>query len=189
MKTIYIIHGWDGSPTADWLGWATKTFQDKGYRVITPAMPDTEEPKIDTWINYLKSIVITLNEDTYFIGHSIGCQAIMRFLETVDTKIGGVIFVAGWFNLINLEGLEAEEIARQWIETPIDTEKVKKNLNFSVIILGDNDLWVPYNETKKDFETKLDSEIVTLHGVGHITSDDGFGPFPKLIEIFENKIK
>lgn len=189
MKTIYLVHGWDGSTTADWLGWAIKTFSDKGYKVIAPDMPDTGNPKIEVWVDYLKSIVSSLDKDTYFIGHSIGCQAIMRFLETVDTKIGGAIFVAGWFNLINLEGPEAEEIAKPWIETFIDTERVKENLSYSVVILGDNDLWVPYEETKKDFETRLGAEVLTLEGAGHITSDDGFGPFPKLMETFESHLK
>jgi predicted alpha/beta hydrolase family esterase/very-short-patch-repair endonuclease len=186
MKTIYLIHGWDGSSKGDWLGWATEAFTNKGYKVITPDMPNTKHPKIDEWVNHLKSLVINPDQNTYFIGHSIGCQAIMRYLETIDNKVGGAIFVAGWFNLINLENKESEDIAKPWIETPINTDKVKHNLGHSVVILGDKDPWVPLEETKKAFETKLGSDVIVLSGVGHITSDDGFGPFPKLIEVFEN---
>lgn len=38
------------------------------------------------------------DENTYFIGHSIGCQSIDRYLEILpsETKIGGVVYVAGW---------------------------------------------------------------------------------------------
>ena len=40
-----------------------------------------------------------LNENTNFIGHSIGCQTIMRYLETKEVcKIGGILFVAPWLN-------------------------------------------------------------------------------------------
>lgn len=169
----------------DWIGWAAEEFKKKGYEVVVPEMPDTGVPVIEKWVAYLKSVVGTVDENAYFIGHSIGCQTIMRFLEMVDVKVGGAIFVAGWFDLRNLEDEESEKIAKPWIETKIDCGKVKANLPHSVVVLGDNDPWVPYEETKKDFEALLGSEVVTLHGAGHITSDEGFGPFPQLIEIFE----
>lgn len=189
MKKIYLIHGWDGSPNGDWFPWATKSFNDKGYNVVTPDMPNTEHPEIEPWVNHLKSVITSIDENTYFIGHSIGCQTIMRYLESINTKVGGAIFVAGWFNLINLENEESEQIAKPWVETPIDTEKVKTNLGYSVVILGGNDPWIPTEETRRDFETKLKSEVIVLRDTGHITSDDGFGPFPQLIEIFENHLK
>ncbi|HEY4501322.1 MAG TPA: alpha/beta hydrolase [Candidatus Paceibacterota bacterium] len=151
-KRIIIVHGWGGSPTADWVEWATEAFREKEYEVITPEMPDTNHPIIEKWVGHLKSVVGTVDENTYFIGHSIGCQTIMRFIETLNTK-------------------------------------VKANLTRSVVVLGDDDPVVAYKETKKDFETRLGSEVVTLHGVGHITSGDGFGPFPQLIEIFENRFR
>ena len=185
-KRIFLIHGWDGSSEGDWISWATEKFRQLGHTVIAPDMPHPEKPEIKEWVDYLKSIATSLDQNTYFIGHSIGCQTILRFLETQDIKIGGAIFVAGWFNLINLENAESETIAKPWIETPMNFEKIKNNLNRSILILGDNDPWVPYEETKRDFETKLGAEAITLHNVGHITSDDGFGPLPKLVEIFQN---
>ena len=184
-KRIIIVHGLEGSPTSDWLGWATQAFQTKGYEVITPEMPDTDNPVIKKWVEHLRFVAGVVNENTYFIGHSVGCQAIMRFLETVDARVGGAIFVAGWFNLQNLESGE-EKVLKPWLEAPIDYEKVKANLNKSVVVLGDNDSWVPYEETKKNFETRLGSEVVTIPGAGHITADDGFGPFPQLLNIFES---
>ncbi|MHB8860541.1 MAG: RBBP9/YdeN family alpha/beta hydrolase [Minisyncoccota bacterium] len=184
-KRIIIVHGWDGSPTGDWIGWVTEGFQKKGYEVVIPEMPDTGAPVIKKWVAHLRSVVGAVDENTYFIGHSIGCQTIMRFLETVDAKIGGAIFVAGWFDLKNLEDEESEEIAKPWIETAIDYARVKANLAETVVILGDNDPFVPYEETKKAFEARLGAKVVTIHGAGHITSDDGFGPFPKIIDIFD----
>lgn len=108
----------------------------------------------------------------------------MRLLDAVDKKIMGAIFVAGWFDLINLEGLEAEAIAKPWIDTPIDFEKVRNDLPQSVVLLGDNDPWVSYEKTKNEFGAALGAKVVTIHNGGHITSDDGFGPFPKLLEVF-----
>lgn len=187
-KRVIIVHGWEGSPTSDWIGWATEAFREKGYEVIAPEMPDTDSPVIEKWVEYLKSVAGAVDESTYFIGHSIGCQTVMRFLEIVGVKAGGAIFVAGWFDLTN-QSEEEVEIAKPWITTPIDYKKVKDNLTKSIVILSDNDPYVPYEETKKNFETRLGSEVVTVPGAGHITSDDGFGPFPQLVEIFESHFR
>ena len=55
-------------------------------------MPNTACPKIDEWVGTLNSKVDFLNDETYFIGHSIGCQTILRYLETKEiTKIGGIL--------------------------------------------------------------------------------------------------
>lgn len=184
-KRMIIVHGWGGSPTNDWIGWATKEFQVKGYEVLTPFMPDTDSSVIEKWLEHLRFVTGAVDENTYFIGHSVGCQTIMRLLETIDTKVGGAIFVAGWFNLTNQD--EEERVtAEPWIETPIDYAKVKENLARSVVILSDNDPYVPYGETKRDFETRLGSEVVTIASAGHFTSNDGFSTFQQLVEIFDS---
>ena len=72
-KCIIIVHQIGGSPASDWIGWATEAFREKGYEVVTPLMPDTEHPVIEKWVSHLKSVVGTVDENTYFIGHSIGC--------------------------------------------------------------------------------------------------------------------
>ena len=187
-KRVIIVHGWEGSPTSDWIGWATEAFREKEYEVTTPEMPDTDNPVIEKWVGHLKFVAGAGDEHTYFIGHSIACQTIMRFLETIDAEIGGAIFVAGWFDLTN-QGEEEKVIAKPWIETPIDYAKVRGNLAKSVVMLSDNDPYVPYEETKRDFETRLGSEAVIVSKAGHFTTDDGFGPFPQLIDIFENHFR
>ena len=182
MKTAIVVHQWDGSSEGDWMPWAKTALEKEGVKVMVPDMPHTEAPEIGEWVEYLKSIVGTPDKDTYFIGHSIGCQTILRYLETLNAPVDGAIFVAGWFNLINLEGPEAEAIAKPWVETPMDFKKIRANLPRSILVLSDNDPFVPHEETKKQFEERLGSEVVTIKSAGHITSDDGFGPFPQLIE-------
>ncbi|MEK7126155.1 MAG: alpha/beta hydrolase [Patescibacteria group bacterium] len=183
-RRLIIVHGWGGSPANDWIGWAAEAFREKGYEVIAPEMPDTDNPVIEKWVRHLSAVTGMVDKNTYFIGHSIGCQTIMRFLETIDIKIGGAIFVAGWFNLTN-QSEEEDVIAKPWIQTQIDYAKVKTNLIRSVTVLSDDDPYVPYEETKKDFEAQLGSEVVTVSGAGHFTISDGFGPFQQLVEIFE----
>ena len=168
MKRVFIVHRWSGSPTDDWIPWLREELERHGYEVLVPGMPDSDAPMIEKWVHHLAEVVGTPDSNTYFIGHSIGCQTILRYLETINTPVGGAIFVAGWFNLENLEDEESQEIAKPWIETPINTEKVKQVLPKSVLIISENDPYGAFEENKQKF-----SEIVTqgivLPNSGHIT--------------------
>ena len=103
MKKIYIIHGWDGSPEEPMHKWLKKELEGKGFQVTIPLMPNPEEPEINAWIDKIKEVVENPDNDTYFIGHSVGCQGVLRYLETLDsnTNIGGAIFIAPWMHLDN----------------------------------------------------------------------------------------
>ena len=149
-------------------------------------MPDTNEPKIEAWINHLSKTVGKVDQETYFIGHSIGCQTILRFLEELpaNRKVSKVIMVAPWLKLTNLSGDEAWEIAKPWLETPIDFEKVKTKAKEFICIYSDNDKWVPLFENKKFFEEKLQAQSVVEQGKGHFTDSDEIKELPLLLKFF-----
>lgn len=147
MKRVFIIHGWDGNPDEAWLAWLRRELKKKNIKVIAPQMPNAEEPKISEWVPYLSKLAGAPDEETYFVGHSIGCQTIMRYLETIyPQKVGGAIFVAGWLHLENLEGPAEEAIAKPWMETPIDLAKVKNSAPNIIAIFSGNDPFVPLSD-------------------------------------------
>src|SRR3989338_7720720 len=137
-KRIFIIHGWDGHPKKGWFPWLKKELAAQGFAVFVPQLPKSDEPRINNWVLKLKEAVGNPDENTYFVGHSMGCQAITRYLETLpkNTKVGGVVFVAGFFKrLVGLEDdRDVQETERHWLTAPIDLIKVKKHLNKSVAI-------------------------------------------------------
>lgn len=186
-KKVFIIHRWSGGPQDDWRPWLKDELEKNNYEVFVPEMPDTDEPVIEKWVAKIKEIVGEPDENTYFIGHSIGCQAILRYLENINNKIGGAIFVAGWFNLKNLEDEETEKVAAAWINNPININRVKSILNKSVLIISDNDPFNCFEENKNKF-LELGSEIVVLSKAGHITEDDGFKELPIILEEFKKLI-
>lgn len=169
-KTCYIIHGWGGNPNEAWLPWLKSQLELNGFDVLAPEMPDTENPIIEAWVNKLSETVGTPNEQSYFVGGSIGCQTIIRYLESLDKKVGGAVFVAGWFDLTNLAEEEIE-IARPWLETPIDFEKVKNVLPKSTVILSDDNPLVPFEITKDKFKMLLNSNVVETTGKGHFDKE------------------
>ncbi len=185
MKKVYIIHGWEGTSKFSWVPHIANSLRELGFEVVAPDMPNTDAPDMKEWVNYLKDIAQEIDEETVFIGHSIGCQTIMRFLEKQDKKVNGCIFVAGWFDLINLSDEESKEIAKPWLETPIDFKKIKQNTGKITTILGDKDQWVPYEKTKEKFENNLGAKIITMEGRGHLDGENE--KLPELVEIFKKE--
>lgn len=184
MKRVFIIHGWRGTPYNHYHKWLKSELEKLGFEVFIPAMPDTESPVIEKWIAHLSEVVGMPDKDTHFVGHSIGCQTILRYLETISTPIGKTVFVAGWFDLEDPED-ELKGAAEPWIKIPIDFVKVKKVLSRSVLLISDNDPYGAFEENKKKF-AELGSKIVVLHNAGHITSEDGYKELPEALEEFKN---
>lgn len=187
VKKVYIVHGWDGSPEEPMLQWLKVNLEKEGCKVEVPAMPEPTVPKIEAWIGKLKE-VIRPDPDTVLVGHSVGCQAVLRYLETLPErdKIAGLVLVAPWMELdaetIKEEGEEVVEIARPWMETPIDFEKVKLHLlGQAVAIFSDDDPFVPLSQ-KDLFEKELGAKIFVEHSKGHFSPADNISELPVVIE-------
>lgn len=149
-------------------------------------MPETDTPIIEKWVTKLSEVVGVPDEKTFFIGHSIGCQTILRYLETIDIQIGGAVFVAGWFDLKNLEDEESSQIAKPWLESPIDLSKVSRVLPKSVLIISDNDPYGAFETNQAKF-SGLGSEIIVIKSGGHLTGEDGFSELPQILDTFLTK--
>lgn len=169
MKRVFIIHGWMGYPEEAWLPWLKGELEQKGIEVHVPQMPNADEPNIDSWVPYLSGLVLTPDADTYFVGHSIGVQTILRYLETINVKVGGVIGVAGFYELAPdfVEDPEDAAIAEPWLTRPMDDDKIRENANKIVAFFSDNDPYVPINNEKL-FQNRLNAETQIIKGKGHM---------------------
>jgi predicted alpha/beta hydrolase family esterase len=174
-KRVFIIHGWDGYPEEGWFPWLKKELEQRGFEVFVPQLPQPDEPRINNWVPEIAKVVSIPDEQTYFVGHSMGCQTIARYLERLSegAVVGGVVFVAGFFKqLTNLENDDVvRDVSKEWLGTPINLEKVKKHLKKSVAIFSDNDPYVPM-DNKDDF-IELGAKIIIEHNKGHFSGSTG----------------
>jgi hypothetical protein len=186
MKKVFIIHGWDGNPDEPVLRWLRLKLEEKGYLVSAPAMPNPETPEIELWVNKLKEVIGVATENTILVGHSVGCQAVMRYLETLsdNSKVSGLLLLAPWMKLdeetIKEEGPEVVEIARPWMETPIDFEKIKNITNKITAIFSDNDPFVPLDQ-EEFFRNKLSAKTLVEHSKGHFSPSDDVSELPSAL--------
>ena len=181
---IFIVHRWDGSPGADWYPWLKRELEKKGCTVIVPAFPKPEATDLKTWVLFLQQQVDTPDKNTYFVGHSIGCQTIIRYLATLPplTKIGGAIFVAGWFHLTpeTMREPGTPEIAGPWIKTPIDLRKARVHTEKFVALFSNDDPYVASSEFRI-FEDRLGAKIIVEESKGHFNEEAGVTSVPTVL--------
>jgi predicted alpha/beta hydrolase family esterase len=149
-------------------------------------MPDSSTPTLEKWLPHLLKIVGTPDENCYFVGHSLGCITILKFLETLgeNQKVGGTIFVAGFSQDLEYDGYKKE--LASFFKKPLDWENVKKHCKKFVTIHSSNDPWVNIKHLDI-FLDKLGAEAIKLNGMKHFSGDDGINELPivldKLIKI------
>ena len=164
--------------------WLDAELSARGFTVWRLPMPHSETPTIDDWVGALSDAVGTPDTDTHFIGHSIGVQTIIRYLalRPDHDRVGRVVCVAGWLERGSLTGLEPDEIpvAKPWVETPVDWERVRMVAGPITAILSDDDpVVVPDNERR--FRELLGARVVMEHGKGHFSEDSGVTELPSAL--------
>jgi len=176
-KRLIVVHGWEGSPEHGWFPWLKSEMEKRGWQVQIPAMPSAAAPKVYEWVPYLLEVAGRVDENTFMIGHSLGCVTILKFLESLPKgkMLGGAILVAGFDNSLTFKELE------NFFDTPIDWEKAKKKCKKFVSIHSENDPSVPVENSIK-FEKGLGAKKIIVDGYKHFSGDDGFTSLPLILE-------
>lgn len=188
---VYIIHGWDDNPHNGWFPWLKNKLENAGAEVHVPSMPDAAHPAIDVWVPFLKHLVGDVDAHTFFIGHSIGCQTILRYLQTLPAgvKVGGVVLVAGWMTLkaAAIEDDDTAAVARPWLQRPIDWAKVRSHVGQVVAVMSDTDPYVAV-ENAVVFRRELKAQVIMEHDRGHLSGVDGISRVASIWESVRQQI-
>lgn len=173
MRRAVIIHCWEGYPEYCWYGQVKNDLEALGFAVQLPAMPETETPKLETWLPKLREVVGEADEDLYLIGHSVGVITILRYLESLpdNIKIGGVVMVAGFADDLGyMDSVEDKTVLPSFFKTPIDWDKIKTHTNSFIAIHSDDDPYVSL-EHADILKDKLAAEIIIKPGMKHFSGE------------------
>lgn len=184
MKKAIIIHGWGGSPKEGWRPWLVDALEQCGWSVMNPSMPEANEPTQDKWVTKLADIIGEPDEDTYLIGHSLGCITILRYLEglTDGKKIGGVVLVAGFSNDLTFDGYKGE--LASFFTSAIGWAKINSVCEKFFVLHSKDDSWVNemnYHELKQRLHAKGELQ----QAFGHYSSGEGLTELPIVLKSLE----
>lgn len=183
-KRVIIVHGWSGHPREGWLLWLKKELEARGYAVAVPEMPHADTPTIDLWVRKLSEVVGEPDENLVLVGHSIGCQTILRYLASLpsNTKLASVVLVAPWAFISGLDEKD-QIVAEPWLNNlPSYPDVARHLLRKPYAIFSDNDPYVPLEDNVKFFKDRYGAEVLVENAKGHFTEDDGVQELPSALE-------
>lgn len=161
MRAV-IFHGTGGSPESYWIPYIKKNLEQRGYEVIVPQLPNTDNPNLKDSLEV--ALQLHYDENTVLIGHSSGAALILSVLEHIETKVKQAILVAGFFRPLNPPEPEL------MVQNEYDWEKIKSHSEKFFFINSDNDPWGCTDQIGKEMQEKLGGELIVLRGEGHMGS-------------------
>lgn len=177
-KKVFFVQGHGiSSPTevTDWPSELGRELNKNGFDFIPLTMPNPMYPDVHEWLNYLNLQNIQIDENTYFVGHSLGCITLCRYLEKLagNSVAGGCVFVAGFSSFPDIP------LLRDFCILPLDFSEVKKHSKNFVVVISDND-HVINPALSREFAAKLEAEIIMEHKKGHFIA--GTRKIPSVLE-------
>lgn len=185
MNNVFIIHGAYGNPEENWFPWLKGELEKLDYKVFVPKFPTPENQSLDSWTKVLKNYEKFIDENTIFVGHSIGVAFILRVLEKLDKKVKACFFLSGFLSLLGNPIFD--NINKTFIDKKFNWRKIKENCNKFYIFHSDNDPYVPLKEAEI-IANKLNIKVILVKNAGHFNEAAGYKKFNLLLDYIKEEI-
>lgn len=188
MTKFFIIHGTEGSPEGNWFPWLKRELESIGHIVFVPAFPTPEGQSLDNWLKTFEYYIHLIDEDTVFIGHSLGSAFILNVLEKLNLPkpVRACFLVAGFTGLLGNK--HYDKLIKTFIARKFDWKKIRNNCKRFYVISSDNDPYVPL-EKGQELAKNLKIELIIIPKAGHINSEFGYTKLQFLLGKIKEELK
>lgn len=185
MSKVFIIHGSYGNPEENWFPWMKSELEKKGHTVLVPKFPTPDNQNLENWMKEFEPYLNFIDENTIFIGHSLGPSFILSILDKINVKVKACFFISGFLGLIGNK--EFDEINKTFTTKNFDWDKIRNNCEQFYVFHSDND---PYIPLKKSLElaNNLKTKTIKIDNAGHFNSEAGYTKFLELLDKIEKII-
>lgn len=177
MKTAFIIHGAYGNPKENWIPWLKCELGKRDFKVFVPKFPTPKKQTLNNWLKVFKKYEKYVDENSIFIGHSLGVAFILTLLEKI--KIKNAYLVAGFISPLN--NPQFDRINKTFINKNLDRRKIRQNCDKFSLFHSDNDPYMPL-ERAKEIAKKLKIRTIVIKNAGHFNKDSGYTKLPLLLD-------
>jgi predicted alpha/beta hydrolase family esterase len=170
-RRFLILHGIENRrPPEHWEHWLAERLRDHGEQVAYPQLPNPDAPRLADWAELLRAELGMLGGgERVVVCHSLGTTLWM--LAAPRASADRVLLVAppGRRTLVRL--------APSFAERRIDPATAGAAAAQSTLVCSDSDPYNPDGEGPGLGEA-MGARVQVVPGAGHLTVDDGFGPWP-----------
>lgn len=190
-ENIFIFHGTEGHPQENWFPWLKQELEAKDYNVIVPQFPSPPvvAAKISEWFDVLKNYGQYINEDTVFVGHSLGGVFTLRVLEKLDHPVKAAVFVGAPIGVRPILNYDRDN---SFSGFDFDWVTIKTKSNNFVVYQSDDDPYVGL-DNGKELAKHLGTELSFIPNAGHFNKRAGYTEFEdlknKLLTILEKNME
>lgn len=175
MRNYLLLHWWGWSSNENWFPWLKGELEYKANEVYVPNLPNTNNPILEEQMEYISVYSWDFDEWWYIIGHSLGCQLALKFIEENNIENSTLILVAPSYPLLDLD-LKSDilwdkyEILKKYYDIELNFEKINKLNNNFVVFLSDDDPYINMQNAKNYYKNLNNVEFVDFKNKWHFNN-------------------
>lgn len=176
-RRFLMVHGVQHRrPQQHWLWWLTEALRQRGEQVLYPQFPAPEQPSIGEWTDLLHAELAQLgDQERVVVCHSLGCALWLRAAQTLpaDLRVTRVLLVSP----LGAQAFTAANGNEQFKPGHADQQVVAAaSTKPPHVVASATDPYAPADPHAWSAALNLDCDV--LPAAGHITPQDGYGPWP-----------
>jgi predicted alpha/beta hydrolase family esterase len=174
-RRFLILHGWQNRrPAGHWQRWLAEELRAGGEQVLYPQLPEPDAPSLEAWLGLLRAELELLGDgERIVIAHSLGCLLWLRHAERArpEERVDRVLLVCP----AGPAALPAQ--LAPFHAAPFDAAAVRRAARRTELVCTDADRWCPEGASAL-FGRALDLPTHLVPGAGHLSLEEGYGPWP-----------
>jgi predicted alpha/beta hydrolase family esterase len=157
--------------------WQTRWEKEFGFARVE--QKDWDAPRCEDWVRTLDRTVAAQRLPVFLVAHSLGCITIAHWASNAESavsqKVKGALLVAP----SDVERPEFSPGAVGFSPIPLDRLPFR-----SIVVASTNDPYISLARAEQ-LATGWCADFENIGAAGHITTVDGFGPWPQGIELLD----
>ena len=180
-RRFLVLHGWENHrPPEHWQWQLVDALRGRGEQVLYPQLPSPDHPVLDDWLEAFGAEWLQMGDgERVVVAHSLGCLLWLHAAHRglVDPPADRVLLVAPPSPAVTAAIPDIAEFV-----APVDPASVWSSSRTAVrLVASDADVYSTEGTAHALYGEPLGLDGDVLPGAGHLTIEDGFGPWPAVL--------
>jgi predicted alpha/beta hydrolase family esterase len=180
-RRYLVLHGWQNHrPPEHWEWQLVDALRARGEQVLYPQLPAPDHPVLDDWLDVLAGEWQQMGDgERVVVAHSLSCLLWLHAAERglVEPPADRVLLVAPPSPAVTSSYAEMAGFL-----APVDPASVWLSSRDPVrLVASADDPWSAAGTADALYGGPLGLDSEVLPGAGHVTIEDGFGPWPAVL--------